>query len=128
MAANLKANVRPRDMKPDEEVVYDVCMNLSTKHAISDDVLQGQALLGEQQLVDLVAISGTYVSVAMLLSLGEENSPADQPIPFPETVRSAVGPRPLVAAAAPITVASRAATRPTHRVFRPTGDPAKSHR
>ena len=89
VAADLKANLRPRDMKPDEDVVYDVCMDLSTKHAISDALFdKAKALLGEQQLVDLVAISGTYVNVAMLLALGEENSPADKPIPFPETVKA----------------------------------------
>ncbi len=88
VAADLKAKIRPRDMKPDEAIVYDVCMDLSTKHAISDDLFnRAKATLGEQQLVDLVAISGTYVSVAMLLSLGEENSPADKPVPFPETMK-----------------------------------------
>ena len=88
VAADLKANIRPRDMKPDEAIVYDVSMALVNRHAIGDDLFaRAKSTLGEQQLVDLVAISGTYVTVAMLLSLGEENSPADQPVPFPETVR-----------------------------------------
>jgi len=88
VAADLKANIRPRDMKPDEAIVYDVTMDLVNKHAISDDLFaRAKATLGEQQLVDLVAISGTYVTVAMLLALGEENSPADKPVPFPETVK-----------------------------------------
>lgn len=88
VAADLKANIRPRGMQPDEAVVYDVSMDLATKHAISDELFaRAKATLGEQQLVDLVALSGTYVSVAMLLSLGEENSPADKPIPFPETAK-----------------------------------------
>jgi len=88
VAADLKANIRPRDMKPDEAIVYDVTMDLVNKHAIGDDLFaRAKATLGEQQLVDLVAISGTYVTVAMLLALGEENSPADKPVPFPETVK-----------------------------------------
>jgi len=88
VAADLKANVRPRGMKPDEEVVYDVSMDLSTRHAIGDALFdKAKAVLGEQQLVDLVAISGTYVTVAMLLALGDESSPADKPVPFPETVK-----------------------------------------
>ncbi|MEO8937946.1 MAG: carboxymuconolactone decarboxylase family protein [Burkholderiaceae bacterium] len=87
VAADLKANIRPRDMAPDVAVVYDVCMDMSTKHAISDELFhRAKATLGEQQLVDLVAISGTYVTAAMLLSLGEESSPADKPVPFPETM------------------------------------------
>ena len=88
VADDLKANIRPRNMAPDEDVVYDVCMTMSTKHEISDELFyRAKALLGEQQLVDLVAISGTYVTAAMLLSLGEESSPADKPLPFPEKGR-----------------------------------------
>lgn len=88
VADDLKANIRPREMQPDEAVVYDVCMTMSTKHEISDELFnRAKALLGEQQLVDLIAVSGTYVTVAMLLSLGEESSPADKPLPFPEKGR-----------------------------------------
>ena len=88
VADDLKANIRPRNMAPDEDVVYDVCMTMSTRHEISDELFYwAKALLGEQQLVDLVAISGTYVTVAMLLSLGEESIPADKPLPFPEKGR-----------------------------------------
>lgn len=88
VADDLKANRRPRNMQPDEEVVYDVCMTMSKKHEISDELFnRAKAILGEQQLVDLIAVSGTYVTVAMLLSLGEESSPADKPLPFPEKKR-----------------------------------------
>lgn len=88
VADDLKANIRPREMQPDEAVVYDVCMTMSTKHEISDELFnRAKTLLGEQQLVDLIAVSGTYVTVAMLLSLGEESSPADKPLPFPEKGR-----------------------------------------
>jgi 4-carboxymuconolactone decarboxylase len=88
VADDLKANIRPRNMQPDEEVVYDVCMTLTKKYEISDALFNhAKAVLGEQQLVDLVAVSGTYVTVAMLLSLGNEPSPADKPLPFPEKPR-----------------------------------------
>ena len=88
VADDLKANIRPRGMKADEEVVYDVCMTMSREHQISDELFQrAKTVLGEQQLVDLIAVSGTYVTVAMLLSLGEESSPADKPLPFPEKGR-----------------------------------------
>jgi 4-carboxymuconolactone decarboxylase len=88
VADDLKANVRPRDMKPDEAIVYDVCMEMSVHRAISDELFyKARALLGEQQLVDLIAVSGTYVTVAMLLSLGEESVPAGKPLPFPEAVK-----------------------------------------
>jgi 4-carboxymuconolactone decarboxylase len=88
VADDLKANIRPRGMQPDEEVVYDISMALVNEHAVSDALFKrGKAILGEQQLVDLVAVSGTYVTVAMLLALGEESSPADKPLPFPEKPR-----------------------------------------
>ena len=64
VAADLKEGKRPVSMQPDEAVVYDFCMELSTKHEVS-----------EQQVVDLIAISGTYVTVAMLLNAAEEGVP-----------------------------------------------------
>ena len=88
VADDLKQNIRPRNMKDDEAIVYDVCMEFSKNHQISDALFnQAKLILGEQQFVDLVAVTGTYVTVAMLLSLGEESSPADQPLPFPERTR-----------------------------------------
>lgn len=88
IADDLKANIRPRNMQPDEEVVYDVCMTMTKQHEISDELFEhAKAVLGEQQLVDLIAVSGTYVTIAMLLSLGNEPSPADKPLPFPEKLR-----------------------------------------
>ena len=88
VADDLKANIRPREMSVDEAIVYDVCMTMSKEHAISDDLFyRAKAVLGEQQLVDLIAVTGTYVTAAMLLSLGEESSPADKPLPFPEKGR-----------------------------------------
>jgi 4-carboxymuconolactone decarboxylase len=85
VADDLKANIRPRNMKPDEEVVYDVSMELASKHEISDELFyRAKSLLGEQQLVDLVAVSGTYVLVAMILSVAEESVPVGKALPFPE--------------------------------------------
>ena len=83
VADDLKAGKRPANMKPDEAVVYDVSMEMINNHQISDALFQkAKAILGEQQLVDLVAVSGTYVTVAMLLALGQEMPPADKPLPF----------------------------------------------
>lgn len=84
VADDLKAGVRPQGMAADEEVVYDVSTTLMQKHEISDELFQkAKRILGEQQLVDLVAVSGTYVTVAMLLALGQEMPPAGKPLPFP---------------------------------------------
>ena len=88
VADDLKANIRPRNMQPDEEVTYDVCMTMTREHEISDELFaRARDILGEQQLVDLIAVSGTYVTIAMLLSLGREPIPEGKPLPFPEKTR-----------------------------------------
>jgi 4-carboxymuconolactone decarboxylase len=81
VATDLREGKRPAAMQPDEAVVYDLCMELSTKHQVSDATFQrAQAVLSEQQIVDLIAVSGTYVTAAMLLSAGEEGlSPGKMP-------------------------------------------------
>lgn len=83
VAADLKANRRPEGMKPDEAAVYDFCMELSTQHAVSDATFaRAKAVLGEQGVVDLTALTGTYVTVAMLLSMAEEGVPPGKEPPF----------------------------------------------
>jgi 4-carboxymuconolactone decarboxylase len=80
---DLKANRRPAAMQPDESAVYDFVMELSTKHAVSDDTFaRAKTLLGEQQVVDLTALTGTYVTVAMLLAMAEEGVPPGKEAPF----------------------------------------------
>ena len=69
-------------MSPDEEVVYDFVTDLTTKHAVSDVLFdRAKKLLGEQQVVDLTAVAGTYVGVAMILAMAEEGLPADKEPP-----------------------------------------------
>jgi 4-carboxymuconolactone decarboxylase len=81
--ADLKANRRPAAMQPDESALYDFVMELSTKHAVSDDTFaRAKALLGEPQVVDLTALTGTYVTVAMLLAMAEEGVPPGKEAPF----------------------------------------------
>jgi len=76
VAQDLQAGRRPATMQPDEAAVYDLCMELSTQHAISDKTFAAaKQHLTDQQVVDLVTLSGTYVTVAMLLATGEEPTP-----------------------------------------------------
>ncbi len=83
IVADLKANKRPANMKPDEEVVYDFVMELSTKHEVSDATFdRAKQLLGEQQVVDLTATTGTYVTLAMLMAMAEQGVPPDKEPPF----------------------------------------------
>jgi 4-carboxymuconolactone decarboxylase len=63
--------------------VYDFVMELSTQHAVSDATFaRAKLLLGEQQVVDLTAVTGTYVTVAMLLAVAEEAVPPGKEAPF----------------------------------------------
>ncbi|HWN48468.1 MAG TPA: carboxymuconolactone decarboxylase family protein [Xanthobacteraceae bacterium] len=81
--ADLKANKRPAAMQPDEAAVYDFVMELSTRHEVSDETFaRAKMLLGEQQVVDLTAVTGTYVTIAMLLAMAEEGVPPGKEAPF----------------------------------------------
>jgi 4-carboxymuconolactone decarboxylase len=83
VAADLKANKRPAAMRPDEAAIYDFCMELSTQHKVSDETFaQAKEVLGDQGVVDLTALSGTYVAVAMILGAAEEGVPPGKEPPF----------------------------------------------
>jgi len=79
VAEDLKAGRRPTGMKPDEEIVYDLCMELSTQHKVSDATFaRAKTMFTDQQIVDLVTLSGTYASVAMVLAVAEEPAAGGQ--------------------------------------------------
>ena len=87
-AADLKAGRRPASMKPDEAAVYDLCMELSTTHMVSDATYRRAAqVLNEQQLVDLLTLSGTYMTVAMLMNGFEQGVPPGTTPPLPPLPR-----------------------------------------
>jgi 4-carboxymuconolactone decarboxylase len=70
-------------MQPDEAAVYDFVIELSTKHEVSDETFaRAMALLSEQQVVDLTGLTGTYVTIAMLLAAAEEGVPSGKEAPF----------------------------------------------
>jgi 4-carboxymuconolactone decarboxylase len=81
--AELKANKRPANMPPEEAAVYDFVTELTTKHAVSDEIFdRASKLLGEQQVVDLTAVAGTYIAVAMQLAMAEQSVPPGKEEPF----------------------------------------------
>ena len=80
---DLKASKRPASMSAEQEAVYDFVTDLTAKHAVSDELFdRAKKLLGEQQVVDLTGVAGTYVGVAMLLAMAEQGVPADKEPPF----------------------------------------------
>jgi 4-carboxymuconolactone decarboxylase len=83
VAADLKANKRPAAMKPDEAAVYDFVTELTTRHEVSDETYARiKQHLNDQQVVDLTALAGTYVTVAMVLAMAEEGVPEGKEPPF----------------------------------------------
>jgi 4-carboxymuconolactone decarboxylase len=83
IVADLKANKRPANMQPDEAVVYDLVTELSIKHEVSDETFnRAKQILSDQQVVDLTALTGTYVTVAMILAMAQEGVPAGKEPPF----------------------------------------------
>jgi len=43
---------------------------------------RAKKLLGEQQVVDLTTVAGTYISIATLLAMSEESVPPGRELPF----------------------------------------------
>lgn len=83
VVADLKAQKRPNNMKPDEAVVYDFITELTTTHQVADATFaRAKQILGEQQVVDLTTLAGTYITVAMILAMAEEGVPAGKEPPF----------------------------------------------
>ncbi len=83
IVAELKTNRRPSNMPSEESAVYDFVTELTTKHVVSDETFsRAKQLLGEQQVVDLTAVAGTYITVAMVLAMAEESVPPGKDLPF----------------------------------------------
>ena len=83
IVAELKAGKRPSSMSPEEAAVYDFVTELTINHAVSDETFdRAKKLLGEQQVVDLTAVAGTYISIAMLLAMSEQSVPSGKELPF----------------------------------------------
>ena len=70
-------------MTPEVEAVYDFCTELSTTHEVSDATFNRlRHYLYDQQIVDLTVLSGTYVTLAMVLSMAQESVPPGKELPF----------------------------------------------
>jgi 4-carboxymuconolactone decarboxylase len=77
--AELKAGNRPSKMAEDEAVVYDFVTELTTTHKVSDETYaRAKKVFNDQQIVDLTAVAGNYIMVAMILAMGEETVPASK--------------------------------------------------
>jgi 4-carboxymuconolactone decarboxylase len=74
---------RPTTMQADERLVYDYCIQLSLNHRVSDALWQeAVTAMGEQAVVDLTVLSGTYVMVSMLLNATQVGIPDGGEMPL----------------------------------------------
>ena len=81
--AELKASKRPSNMAEDEALVYDFVTELTTAKKLSDQTFaRARKVFNDQQIVDLTAVAGNYVMVAMLLAMAEQSVPPDKEEPF----------------------------------------------
>ncbi|MGY3444890.1 MULTISPECIES: carboxymuconolactone decarboxylase family protein [unclassified Bradyrhizobium] len=81
--AELKAGNRPSKMADDEAVVYDFVTELTTTKKVSDETYaRAKKIFNDQQIVDLTALAGNYVMVAMILAMAEETVPPGKEEPF----------------------------------------------
>ena len=81
--AELKASKRPSNMAEDEALVYDFVTELTTTKKVSDETFaRAKKVFNDQQIVDLTAVAGNYVMVAMMLAMAEQSVPPDKEEPF----------------------------------------------
>lgn len=80
---DLRECKRPSTMQDDERLVYDYCIQLSLNHRVPD-VLWQEAVnkMGEQAVIDLTVLSGTYVMVSMLLNATQVGIPGGGALPL----------------------------------------------
>ena len=85
IAADPAHRRRPAGMAADETAVYDFCLELRRDRRVSDRTFAAaKAALGEQGVVDLVAVSGYYDLVSMTLNVAEVATPPDGALPLPD--------------------------------------------
>jgi 4-carboxymuconolactone decarboxylase len=81
--ADLKAKKRPASMQADEAAVYDFVTELTAKHGVTDETYRrARQFFSDRQIVDLTAVAGTYVTLAMVLAMAEETVPPGKVAPF----------------------------------------------
>lgn len=70
---------RPAAMRPDERIVYDFVTDLLKTRTVRDEVFyKAKEALGEQQVVDLIGVTGFYIMMAMVLNTAEIPVPPGQ--------------------------------------------------
>jgi 4-carboxymuconolactone decarboxylase len=81
--AELKEGKRPSKMAEDEAAVYDFVNELTTTQQVSGETYaRTKKVFNDQQIVDLTAVAGSYMTVAMMLAMSETTVPPGKEPPF----------------------------------------------
>ena len=88
IVAAIGAGRKPEKMKDDEAVVWEFTTQLRRDHGV-DDAIYAKALekLGEQGIMDLIAVNGYYDVVSMTLNVARVAPPAGEELPFKQAGR-----------------------------------------
>ena len=82
-AEDLAQGRRPRNLSDDEASVYDFLKELHATHGVSDATFARVAeRFGEQGVIDLIALTGYYTMLAMVLNVGQEPLPGGKAPPL----------------------------------------------
>jgi 4-carboxymuconolactone decarboxylase len=74
---------RPEGMTEDQRIVYEFCTELHRTRFVSDATYEAtRARFGEGGVIDLIAVSGYYVAVAMTLNVAQVPLPPGVPVPL----------------------------------------------
>jgi 4-carboxymuconolactone decarboxylase len=85
VAAELAAGKRPAAMAADEAVVFDFLTELRRDKRVSDArFAETKALLGDQGVIDLIALAGYYDLVSMTLNVAQVRPPEPGALPLPK--------------------------------------------
>jgi len=85
--AALKRGERPRFAKHDEEAVYAFVHALVTERRVGNEsYTDAAALLGEDELVELVNACGYYIALAAMLNAFDVHPPKELEDPWPATL------------------------------------------
>jgi 4-carboxymuconolactone decarboxylase len=77
----IAAGRKPENLSPEEAALYDFCVELRTKHSVSDSTYERMVnLFGERGVVDTMGIVGYYSMLAMMLNVARfPANPSDAP-------------------------------------------------
>ncbi|MEK6245266.1 MAG: carboxymuconolactone decarboxylase family protein [Pseudomonadota bacterium] len=80
---------RPASMQPDEEAVYELCIELHETMQVGDATFaRARALFSEQQILDLIATCGFYVLISMVLNVAQAGIPGGGQPPLAPLTRA----------------------------------------